>query len=509
MASFAVPQDLVFPDEAARAPRPGAGAPRPFHLPAVQTFTLASGAQVYLVEQHVLPVVSLDLNFDGGAAVDPPGKEGLASLTMTMLSEGTEQLDKLAYAERLADTASSIGGYATDDSVGLTLSSLRKHLDPTFAQLVDTIRRPGFRASDFDRVVKRRIEGIKQSRRSPASVATRVAGAVLYGPTHPFGTVVTEASLAAITLDDCKAFAAEWLRPQRARLFVVGDLTEAQVRAYGGALELAGFSGAAPEAPPIPALRTMPGRIFFVDIPGAAQSQVSYLQAGPQRSAPDHLATSLMAAVFGGGFSSRINMNLRERRGYSYGARGSFSYTRTCGAFTVSAQVVGHATYPSILEIDREVRGMASGAPAFAITPDELEREKMGAILGLPGRFATAQAALGQYRALVYFGLPLDYHASYVERVSAVSLSEVHAAAARRLDPDQAVYVVVGNGAAPVRIPLEDTADRANRERDKPYTNHGTQLALRDALADHAARGDVGRGGLVELDADGRRVNND
>src|ERR1043165_3567770 len=189
---MAVPQDLVFPDEAARAPRPGAGAPRPFHLPEVQSFTLASGTAVYLVEQHVLPGVSLDLNFDGGSAVDPPGKEGLASLTMTMLTEGTEQLDKLAYAERLADTASSIGGYATDDSVGLTLSSLRKHLDPTFAQLVDTIRRPGFRASDFDRMIKRRIEGIKQARRSPASVATRIAGTVLYGASHPFGTVVTE-----------------------------------------------------------------------------------------------------------------------------------------------------------------------------------------------------------------------------------------------------------------------------------------------------------------------------
>jgi hypothetical protein len=134
----------------------------------------------------------------------------------------------------------------------------------------------------------------------------------------------------------------------------------------------------------------------------------------------------------------------------------------------------------------------------------------MGAVLGLPGRFATASAALGQYRALVYFGLPLDYYASYIERISSVSLSEVQAAAARRLDPGQAVYVVVGNGAEPVRIPLlDDAADRPNRDRDQPYTKHGKQLALREALADLAARGDVGGGGLVELDADGRCVNID
>ena len=504
MVKTAVPQDLVFPDEEFRSQRPVAGAPRPFRMPPVRTFTLACGATVYLVEQHVLPVVSIDVNFDGGAAVDPPGKEGLASLCMAMLTEGTEQLDKIAYAERLADTASSIGGYATDDSLGVTLSSLRKHLDPTFAQLVDTIRRPGFRASDFDRLVKRRIEGIKQSKRSPASVAARVAGAVLYGRSHPFGTVVTEASLAAISLDDCKAFAQAWLRPHNARVFVVGDLTEDRVRAYFDAAELAGWTGAGPAVPRLPEPETMAGRLFLVDIPGAAQSSVSYLQVGPPRTAPDYFATSLMGAVFGGGFSSRINMNLREDKGYSYGARGSFSYSRSYGAFTVSAQVVGNATYQSILEIDREIRGVSAGEPAFAIKPDELERERTGAILGLPGRFATAQAALGQYRALVYFGLPLDYYSSYVERISEVSLSDVQAAAARRLRPGHAVYVIVGNGAEPVIAHLQDSAERPNQiARDQPYVVNGEQLTLREALAELAARGDVGGGELVELDADG------
>lgn len=503
--STAVPQALVFPDEAFRAGRPVAGAPRSYPFPDVHTFTLASGARVYLVEQHVLPVVSIDLSFDGGAAVDPPGKEGLASLAMAMLTEGTEQLDKLAYAERLADTASSIGGYATDDSVGIALSSLRKHLDPTFAQLVDTILRPGFRASDFDRVVNRRIEGVKQSKRSPASVATRVAGTVLYGPTHPFGTVITEASLAAISLDDCKAFARAWLRPETARLFVVGDLTEDQVRGYFDSAALAGWTGAGPAVPHLPEPATLPGRIFFVDIPAAAQSSVSYLQPGPTRTAPDYFATSLMGAVFGGGFTSRINMNLREGKGYSYGARGHFSYSRSYGAFAVNAQVVGHATYQSILEIDREVRGLASGDPAFAIKPDELEREKNGAILGLPGRFATAQAALGQYRALEYFGLPLDYYSSYVEHISRVSLAEAQAAAARQLRPGQAVYVIVGNGDEPVIAHLQDSADRPTQiATDRPYVKDGKQLTLREALVDLAARGDVGRGELVELDADGR-----
>jgi len=505
----AVPQDLTFPDEAFRGQRPVAGAPRPFHLPAIKQFTLASGIEVYLVEQHLLPVVSMDLNFDGGSAVDPEGKEGLASICMAMLTEGTEQLDKLAYAERLADTASSIGGYAADESIGVTLSSLRKHLDPTFAQFVDTIRAPGFRASDFDRLVKRRIENIR-SKRNPAAVATRVAGPVLYGRSHPFGAVSTEASLAAISLDDCRRFAEAWLRPERARLFVVGDLTEDRVRAYFESPRLAGWRGAAPVAPPLPPPRTMTGRIFFVDVPGAAQSTVSYLQFGPQRTDPEYFATGLMGAVFGGGFTSRINMNLREDKGYSYGARGSFSYSRWYGAFAASAQVVGNATYQSILEIDREMRGMWAGAPPFAITQDELEREKNAAILGLPGRFATAQAALGQYRGLVYFGLPLDYYSSYVERISAVSLSEVQAAARNQLRPGQGVYVIVGNGDEPMIARLQGGADRSKQPwSDVPYSKNGKQLSLREALVDLAARGDVGDGGLVELDVDGARVNTD
>ncbi|HET7504243.1 MAG TPA: pitrilysin family protein [Kofleriaceae bacterium] len=502
--ALAAPQDLVFPDEAFRARQPIAGAPRPFRLPPVRLFALACRIKVYLVEQHALPLVSMDLSFDGGAAVDPPGKEGLASVCMAMLTEGTEQLDKLAYAERLADTASSIGGYATDDAVGVTLSSLGKHLGATFALLADTLRTPAFRPSDFDRMIQRRIEGIKQSKRNPGSVASRISGAVLYGPEHPIGRVITERSLARLTLDDCRAFARAHLVPGRARLFVVGDLTEAQVRACFASPRLAGWTGTAPEAPALPPPRTMPGRIFFVDVPGASQSTVSYLQLGPRRTAPDYFATAMMGAVLGGGFTSRINMNLREDKGYSYGARGAFSYTRRDGSFTASAQVTASSTYQAILELDREIKGLWSGR--LPIKADELEREKRGAILGLPGRFATAQAALGQYRALVYFGLPLDYHDTYVDRIARVTVGDAMAAAARHLRPGQAVYVIAGNGDE--KLIVRSRRDRTGPEDrvDVPYLKAGAQLTLREALADLAARGDVGSGGLVELDPDGRSV---
>jgi zinc protease len=404
--------------------------------------------------------------------------------------------------------ASNINTYAADDSSGLTLSSLKKHLPTTFALFADTLRAPGLRASDFDRMVKRRIEAVKQARGTPAAVAGRVTGTVLYGPAHPFAGVVTEASLAAITLDDCRQYASTYARPANARLFVVGDLTEAEVRAYFDKGELASWKGAPARSPALPAPKAPPGRIFFVDIPGSAQSQISMLHFGPPRTAPDYFANTLMAAVLGGGFTSRVNMNLREEKGYSYGARGGFGYSRHYGTFNASASVQADATYQAILELAREVKDLASGARP--VEKDELAREKQGTILGLPSQFATAQAALGNYRRLVYFGLPLDYFNSYVARIGGVNEAQVKASAARHLKPGQAVYLVVGDGDAKVivGVPKKEVDPATGQEKTvwarEPYLKDGKQLTLREALAELAARGDVGAGGLVELDRDGR-----
>src|SRR3569623_577091 len=439
----AQPQDLAFPDEPFRANQPAAAAVRPFTLPEVHRFALANGIQVYLVEQHHLPLVSLDLNFDGGALTDPPGMDGLASVATSMLTEGTEQLDKLRYSEALADVASTINAYAGDDSQGLGLASLTKHLPETFALFAATLRSPGLRQSELDRMLKRRIEAVKQARGNPTAIPGRVSSAVLYGPAHPFGTVLTEQTLAAITLADCRQQLATWLQPRGARLFVVGDLTEAQIRDLFARSALADWEGTPPPLPEPPPPATMAGRIFFVHVAGTPQATVMLMEHGPLRTAPDYFANSMMAAVFGGSFTSRLNMNLREDKGYSYGARGGFSYpAKALGTLTVSAPVQADATYQALREVDRERKDLWSGKEP--VTKDELEREKTNAILALPGRFATAQAARGQYRSLVYYGLPLDYFNRYVASVSKVTESQAKASAAKNLRPGQAVYLVVG-----------------------------------------------------------------
>jgi len=492
----AQPQDLSFPDEAFRAQQPAPGPARPFHLPEVQSFRLPSGIQVYLVEQHTLPVISLDLTFDGGSIADPPGKEGLASVCMAMMSEGTTQLDKIQFSEALADVASSVGAYAGADTQGVSMATLTKHLDVTFGLFVDTLRHPGFRADDLDRMIKRRLEGLKQAKGNPGAVASRVDGPILYGAGHPYGRIVTEASRQAITLDDCRAYHARHVRPGHARLFVVGDLTARQIRERFGSRALADWKGAVPALPRLPRPARPAARIYFVDLPGAAQSQIGFGHFGPLRTAPDYAATALMTAVLGGSFTSRINMNLREDKGYTYGARAGYGYSRHYGVMTAGASVRADATYQSLRELHDELIALHDGKRPP--TGEELSREKASAVLGLPSRFATAVASLGMFRQLVYYRLPLDYWNGYSRKVEKTSAAQVTRAATRHLHPADAVYIVIGDGSAPMIV--------RDGDADVPLIRDGHQLTLREALALLAGDGTLGPGGLVELDADARPV---
>src|SRR3569832_1669576 len=220
----AQPQDLAFPDEPFRANQPAAAAVRPFTLPEVHRFELAIGIQVYLDEQHHLPL--------------------------------------------------------------------------TFALCAATLRSPGLRQSELERMLKRRIEAVKQARGNPTAIPGRVSSAVLYGPAHPFGTVITEQTLAAITLADCRQQLATWMQPRGARLFVVGDLTEAQIRDLFAQSALADWEGTPPQLPEPPPPATMAGRIFFVHVAGTPQATVMLMEHGPLRTAPDYFANTMMAGVF-------------------------------------------------------------------------------------------------------------------------------------------------------------------------------------------------------------------
>jgi zinc protease len=496
----------AFPAEAFRAAQPAPTAERPFQLPAITRFAMGPAIDVYLMENHDLPVVSLELNLEGGGMNDPAGKVGLASMCMNMLTEGTQRLDKIAYSEALADIASSISAYAGNDRQGVSMSALKRNFPATFALWAETITSPGLRPSDFDRMVKRSLESLKQAKASPGSIHGRVFGAVLYGLRHPLGRVTTEATLSALTLDDCKKYHAAYLKPKGARLFVTGDITRAELEQAFAPL-LASWKGAPRKSVAMKKPAAPSGKIFFVHVAGAPQASVALLHLGPPRTSPKYFANDLMAQVLGGGFAGRINMNLREDKGYSYGARGGFGYNRFFGSFSASSSVRTDSAAQSIVELYEEVHGLKDGSkPPKA---EELDREKNGAILGLPAGFATSRQTLGMFRSLVYYGLPLDYYATYVDKVKAVTLEDVAAAAARELKPGQASILVVGDGDALqiTNIPPGDDPSASDKKVNPPMLGQdGQQLTLRQALVEMAAAGKFGKGALVELDADGQVV---
>ncbi len=483
----------VFPQEEFRGQKPAAAAPRDFNLPGISQFKLGSDIDVYLVERHELPTISLELNFDGGSLSDRAGREGTASHCMAMVSQGTESLDKLAFEEALADIASNVSSYAGVESQGVSMTTLSKNFAPTFALFTESLLKPGFRKDELDRMVKRSLESIKQAKGSPGSVARRVVDGTIYGPQHPYGTISTEASLAKIKITDCKAYHKAYIKPKGARLFIVGDMTQEQITEAFAPL-LKSWKGAPKKLAKIGGPKARKGRIFFVDIPGAQQSSIYVAHPGPSRMDPAFYANQMMTGVLGGGFSSRINMNLREDKGYSYGARGDFNYNRYFGTFIASSSVRSDSTRQSIEEILREMTRLKDGSDAAK--NDELAREQNGAILGLPGRFATASDVLAMYRRLVYFDLPMTYYNDYVKNFSAVTLADVNAAAGKLLQPESAIVLVVGDGAAPQIKRTED-------KKDVPLEVEGAQQTLLQTLQALAASEAGGKGKLVILDADG------
>jgi predicted Zn-dependent peptidase len=487
-------QDVSFPDEEFRAKQPTAGSPRPFNLPGIVQFKLGDQIDVYLAERHELPTISMELNFDGGSFTDTASREGMASVCMSMMSEGTKRLDKLAFEEALADLASNVSSRAGAESQAVSMSTLSKNFDATFALFTETLLEPGFRKEELDRMVQRRLESLKQAKGSARSVAGRLDGSIYYGPKHPFGRVTTEKSLSKIKIADCVRHHRSYVKPKGARLFVVGDMTKEQIVAKFEPL-LTKWKGAPRALAKMPKPRSRYGKIFFVDIPGSAQSSIYVMHKGPDRKAPEFFQNQMMAMVLGGGFSSRLNMNLREDKGYSYGARGGFSYNKFFGRFTASSSVRSDATYQSILEVLREIKELKEGkTPA---KEEELNREKNGAILGLPARFATARQVLGMYRSLVYYDLPMTYYNDYVDNVTKVSLDQVKEAAAKLLTPEDVLILVVGDSKAAQNI-------RDDSGKDVPMkSSDGKPVALHDALLELAASPTGGKGKLIKLDPDG------
>jgi zinc protease len=421
-----------------------------FALPLVQRRTLSNGLELVIVEHHELPVVTLNMVLGTGAAADPPERAGLASITAGLLDEGTSGRSALDISNELATIGARLGTGADWDLSGVSLLSVARHLDRALAIFTDVLARPSFPEKELELQRNTRLTAIMQRRDNPQDIAGVVFASLLYGRRHPYGHPIIgdEASVRAVTLDDIESFYRTHYRPNNATLIVVGDVRPQALvpqleQAFAGweRLDVPQMSIDAPEESD----SSGGARLYVVDKPGAAQSVIVIGQVGPARSTPDYFPLLVMNTMLGGQFTSRLNLNLREDKGYTYGARTFFDYRRGVGPFAATTSVQTAVTKASIEEILKELRGIRGEIP---VTEAELEFSKQAIIRGFPRSFETPEHVANRLADVVVYGLPDDYFNHYIESVRRVTREEVLEVARRHLDPSRMVILVVGDRAA-------------------------------------------------------------
>jgi zinc protease len=433
-------------------------------LPAVQRRKLSNGLDVLVVEHHELPVISLNLVMKMGAAGDPADKAGLASITADMLDEGTATRSSLEISDQLARIGSSLNVGAGWDSTTASMRTLTRHLDRALEIYSDVISNPAFPDKDFERLRLQRLAALRQQRDSPDAIAGLVFQTVLYGRSHPYGHPLAgdEASLTGLSGADVRGFYETYYRPNNSALIVVGDVKPDAVVAKLEKAFAGWKSGHVPAVDVSAApLQRDHSAIYLVDRPGSVQSVIQIGQVGAPRSSPDYFPLFVMNRILGGASSARINLNLREDKGYTYGANSAFSFRRGAGPFTAQAPVQGFSTKESVYEFLKEIRGIRGEIP---VTPAELEAAKQSIVRGFPRTFETPDQIAAGLELIVTYDLPDTYFNSYIERVQAVSLEDVNRVANRYLQPDRMAIVIVGDRNSierPLRT-LDDLGSRIN-----------------------------------------------
>jgi zinc protease len=417
-------------------------------FPAIERHRLSNGLPVVLAHRPGVPVVRVSVLFDAGYAADHGRRPGTASFTMAMLDEGTKSLGALAIADRAESLGADLGSGSSLDTSFAAVSALAERLDESIALLADVVRNPAFPPDEIERVRKEWIAAIGREKSSPDALASRLLPPLMYGEGHPYAIPFTgsgtEASVAAVTREDLVAFQRDWLRPDNATLIVTGDATAARIlpvleKHFGGWQASASPrpSKALPEAarPAVP-------RVFLVDKPGAVQSNILVGQVLASSSAANRLETDTMNNVLGGTFTSRINMNLREDKHWSYGARSNLPDALGGRPWLLSAPVQTDKTVESIRELQREIAEYVGSRPA---TGEEITKIRNRDVRALSGRYETNASVSGAIAEMITFGWPDDYVRSLKSRLEAQTDEAVRAAARESLDPGRMTWVVIGD----------------------------------------------------------------
>ncbi|MCA1584720.1 MAG: insulinase family protein, partial [Acidobacteria bacterium] len=429
-------------DEPWRRDMPKAGPVKAARLPTPERFTLPNGLTVLISERRELPVVAASLVFASGSGDNPPELPGLANFTAALLDEGTTTRDALRIADDTARLGATLTTSSTMDQSQVEVTSLAQHFPAALDLLADVALHPTFPQEEVERQRANRLATLVAQKSNPAQIAARVMASALFGPKHPYGytELGTESSNKSLTRDAMLNFWKQHWVPGNAALVVVGAVSRSQVEPLARKA-FAEWSGKAAPRTNMPAARPSDAKLIIVDTPGAAQTQVRIASMGVARATPDFEVLEVVNTILGGLFTSRINLNLREDKGYTYGAGSTFAFRREPGPFFVGAGVRTDATAPAVTEIFNEIRKMKD----TEVSAGELELGKESLIRSLPGRFERSAQAVGSFATLFVYDLGLDYYSTYIDRVGRTDAATALAVARKHLVPERLVVVAVGD----------------------------------------------------------------
>ena len=431
-------------DEAWRRQVPKAGPPPKIVLPQGVSFVLANGLTVIHHYNPALPMVSAELVLRSGSEANPLNQPGLASFTAQMLDEGSATRSAPQIADEVAQLGAFLGTRSSADASSAQVLSLKANFGQALDLLADVVQHPAFPDAEVERQRASRIGALAQQRDSAPAVAARVEAQALYGTQHPYGFVElgTASALQATSRADLQKFWQQHYLPNNAALVVSGDITRGELQALAESKFGAWQRGTvAPMAPAVATTST--ARLILVDKPGAPQTALRLAAIGAERKSPDFAPLQVMNAALGGLFTSRLNTNLREEKGYTYGVASRFQYRRLPGPFSIAASVRTDVTGPALSEMFKEVRGMTERP----MTPAELENARNSQVLSLPGQFETNNSIVASEANIWVYDLGLDYYARLPQRYAGVSGAQVQAVAKKYLKADQLIVIGVGDKA--------------------------------------------------------------
>jgi zinc protease len=410
-------------------------------LPVPLTFKLSNGLSVYLIEQHSLPIVSANVIVLSGSERNPANRPGLASFAAEMLDEGTQKRSALQIAVDADRLGTSLYTGSSMDLSFVSFRSLKKNADGAFELMSDILLNPAFPMEEIERIRNDRITDILQQKDNPNITAAKIFSNVVYGQNHPYGytDLGTEESNKVLTREDLYQFWKEGYVPVNSALVLAGDITKAEARALAEK-HLGNWSGVPSESRSMATPQNSARRIILVQKNDSPQSAIRIGHVGVARSNPDYVPIDVMNTELGGLFSSRINLNLREKHGYTYGASSVFAFRRGAGPFIIGTSVHTESTAASVTEIFREVERMRSEEIAL----QELATAKDSISRSLPGLFETTPQAASSIGQLFVYNLPPDYYRSLPKRIDSVTAADVKQMAQRYLKPEEMVVVIVG-----------------------------------------------------------------